>query len=186
MLGAAIVAIAVHRAILWQHGILWLFLLVRTDTRMDTILVGALLASLWVRGKTPTRGLVPAAWLSTVLPACCFVFTRDDAPWLYLGGFTMIAVAAAIIVLATVDGRWSGNRLLELAPLQLVGRVSYGLYLWHLAVFTAVARYTTHEPNPLRILVGFGLTIAGTTFSYLVVERPTMKWRRALRAKAVA
>ena len=45
---------------------------------------GALLASLWVRGRTPTRGLVPAAWISTGVLILCIELTRGDKGFIWI------------------------------------------------------------------------------------------------------
>ena len=46
----AILAVAIHRAVMWHDGTNWLFLYLRTDTRAYLLLVGALLAQVWIRG----------------------------------------------------------------------------------------------------------------------------------------
>ena len=75
----AILVIAVRRAVLYDHGMPWVHLYVRLDTRADSLLVGALLAILWIRRKTPTRflglaaltgllGLLAQGWRLTPFP----------------------------------------------------------------------------------------------------------------------
>ena len=65
LLTVLIAVIAIRRAMMFYAGTPWLYLYIRTDTRADSLLVGALLAILWVRRKTPTRYLSIAA--------CCAV-----------------------------------------------------------------------------------------------------------------
>src|SRR4051794_29322292 len=66
VLAASAAVVALHRAVLWNDTQRLPVLArfsgyvhsgVGTDTRVDTILIGALLAWLWVRGKTPKRGV---------------------------------------------------------------------------------------------------------------------------------
>jgi peptidoglycan/LPS O-acetylase OafA/YrhL len=176
----AIVAVVVHRFVLYDDGVFVLSLFVRTDTRADSLLVGALLASLWVRRKTPTRGLAPAAWVATVVIVAFVVASEPSSAFLYKGGFTIFAIAAAVLVLATIDSDWIGNRLLSWSPLRLAGRVSYGLYLWHLAVFVAVYNEGASWSPWTRAVVSLGLTILFTAVSWKLVESPALRLKARL------
>jgi peptidoglycan/LPS O-acetylase OafA/YrhL len=183
---AGIAFIAVHRAMMWEHGVNWLFLSIRTDTRADSLLVGALLAQLWVRGWRPSaRIVIPAAWVATALLAVFVTVARSTQAFLYLGGFTLFAVCTATVILAASEGQWPGTRLLEIPSLRVVGRVSYGLYLWHMPLFYVVNRYGASWGAPARILVAVPLAAAFTFASWRYVEQPFLRLkdsRRRLRA----
>jgi peptidoglycan/LPS O-acetylase OafA/YrhL len=183
---AAIAAIGLHRIFVWESADSWIFPFVRTDTRADSLLVGALLAAMWVRYRTPNRGLAPAAWIATAVVAVSILFADPERPFVYRGGFTAVAFAVAVVVLAVVDGRWIGTRVLSFGPLRLIGRVSYGLYLWHLAVFFAVARYTPDWPTPARIVFAFGLTALFTALSWHFVEQPALRLKHRLDRRAMS
>jgi peptidoglycan/LPS O-acetylase OafA/YrhL len=62
--------------------------------------------------------------------------------------------------------------------LRAVGRVSYGLYLWHFLVFTIVATKMPTAGTFVRITTAFTVSTALTLFSWFVVEQ------RFLRRKA--
>jgi peptidoglycan/LPS O-acetylase OafA/YrhL len=150
-----------------------------TDTRADSLLVGALLASLWVRRLTPTRGLRAAAWFGSAVLLSCVAFARIDRAFLpptngflYDGGFLVVAVASACIILATLDGRWVGTRMLEFRPLRALGRVSYGLYLWHVPVFLEVASHTTGWAVVPKVTLAWAIAFALTVASWKIVEQP--------------
>src|SRR5439155_1416578 len=85
------------------------------------------------------------------------------APPLSLGGFTAIAIATAIVLLAVLDTNWSGARLLALRPLRAVGRVSYGLYVWHPLVYIWVWYYTRDWSRPAR---GCAVVVAVAAVTY--------------------
>jgi peptidoglycan/LPS O-acetylase OafA/YrhL len=180
ILVAAIVAIGANRALMWEHGTSWLSVFVRTDTRSDSLLVGALVACLWVRRRTPTKGLVPAAWIASGVLLLCVELSKPDTGFAYLGGFTVVAIAVAVLVLAALDSSWSGNRLLSLRPLRAIGRVSYGLYLWHLPVFFAVLHYGSHWSPVVRVTVAYSASAAFTTLSWVLVETPALRVKRRL------
>jgi peptidoglycan/LPS O-acetylase OafA/YrhL len=182
-MAACVAAVAVWRAVLAQHDSL-LLLYFRTDVRADALLVGALTAYLWTRGLVPPRRLlVPAAWVALVFVSVCVVRFESTARFLFNGGFTAIAIAVAVMLLAIVEADWLSRRVLTFQPLRAVGRVSYGLYLWHFFVFTIVAQKMGAFSTAERIATAFGITAAATLFSWFVVEQRFL--RRKHRAASV-
>ena len=177
-IAVAIVVIAVHRARLWDQGTTWLELFVRTDTRADSLLVGALLATLWVRRSTPTRGVDAAAWLAAGAALVYLGLVEASSPVPYLwGGSTVFAVLVAIVLLAILNGTWGPSRVLAHRSLRAVGRVSYGLYLWHFPVFHVVARYGSDWPEPVRVLVAVPAAVGATLVSWWFLEKPLQSFR---------
>ena len=176
----SILAIAIWRVILTHHMARYLVYF-RTDARADSLLVGALAAHMWVRGRIPPkRFLVPAAWVSVAFLTVCLYTIESTDHFLYDGGFTAIALAVAIILFATLETDWRASRVLELRPLRAVGRVSYGLYLWHLLAFSAVAGHTRTAPVVVRIVAGLAAAAVLTLLSWYFVERPFLKWKDRL------
>ncbi len=174
VIGLAVLAIAVHRAQLWEHTHFWFGLYIRTDTRADSLLVGALFAVLWHARMVPARWL--AGWgtiAAAVVAVCVFRFDFTDG-LLYQGGFTLIAVAVGIVIVAAIGSSWFLRPLFRSSVLRGAGRISYGLYLWHIAIFFAVARYGDTWGSPLRVLVAYPLTAAATWLSWRYVERPAL------------
>jgi len=183
-MAAGIAAVAIWRAVLARHDNLVL-LYFRTDVRADALLVGALTAYLWTRGLVPPkRLLVPAAWIALVFVTVCVIRFESTAHFLFDGGFTAVAIGVAIMLLAIVEADWCSKHLLTFAPLRAVGRVSYGLYLWHFFVFTIVAQKMGAYSTTERIATAFGITTAATLFSWFVVEQRFL--RRKHRVAKVA
>jgi peptidoglycan/LPS O-acetylase OafA/YrhL len=188
-----IVMIAVRRAWLWNAGYLPSFLYTHTDTRADALLIGALLAVFWVRRLTPTRGLSVIGWLSTLLLLVCIAFGRANTlvyfpppnGFLFIWGFPLTAIASAGIILAVLDGRWWGTAVLELRPLRALGRVSYGLYLWHVPVFFEVAAHTTTWSTAPRIVLAWSISLALTVASWRLVELRFLRMKRGSQAPAL-
>jgi peptidoglycan/LPS O-acetylase OafA/YrhL len=89
----------------------------------------------------------------------------------------LIAVAIAVALLAVLESPWAGTRVLQAPPLRAVGRVSYGLYLWHFPVFFAVFRYGKHLPSTIRLVLALALAGAITYGSWILVERPAVRWK---------
>jgi peptidoglycan/LPS O-acetylase OafA/YrhL len=175
--------IAVRRYILYEDAHRWWSIFYETDTRADSILWGALFAHLWVRGRTPKRGLVVAGWLAAALLISLLPFAKQEGPFVYWGGFIVIDVACAVLILAILDGRWHGTRFLEFKPLVALGVVSYAFYLWHLPVFFAIRHFDTHWNDVVRVVVAVGVTLSLTILSWFLLERPLQKWSKSLEAK---
>jgi peptidoglycan/LPS O-acetylase OafA/YrhL len=175
--------IAVRRYILYEDAHRWWSIFYETDTRADSILWGALFAHIWVRGRMPTRGLVVGGWLAAGLLISLLPFATQQGPFVYWGGFVLIDVACAVLILAILDGRWQGARFLEFKPLVALGVVSYAFYLWHLPVFFAIRHFDTHWNDVLRVVVAVGATLSLTILSWFLLERPLQKWSKSLEAK---
>jgi peptidoglycan/LPS O-acetylase OafA/YrhL len=182
VLVGAIAIVAIRRAVMWNHGTSWIVLYTRLGTRADALLVGCLLAQLWVRGKLPKRGVQLAGWLALGY-FLYIVRVGADGDFLYRGGYTLIAVAVGVILLAVLQTDWLVNRVLRARPLRAVGRVSYGLYIWHLAVFNGVLRYGRSWPPVVQTFVALSLAAVVTYGSWVLVERPFLRWKDRLEVE---
>ncbi len=169
---AIILAVALWRAHLWSEGVFWAQLAVRTDTRIDSLLVGCLLAMLWVRGATPKRGVNAAGWVGlAAIVVCLGTFDITEGTG-YKGGLTLFAVASSAVILALLGETWGGRHLFDFRPLRAMGRVSYGIYLWHYPIFYAVSVQGEQWTNLQRVVVALGLTAVATIGSHYLIERP--------------
>jgi peptidoglycan/LPS O-acetylase OafA/YrhL len=151
-----------------------------TDTRADSLLIGAALGLAFATGRLEwARRSLPALapWGLAVILLIFGLVHRQDAA-LYLGGYTAIAVLVAVVIggMALAPDSPLG-RLLSLAPLVAIGRISYGIYLWHWPIF----RYL--HPAELGLgwfatqLVDIAVTLVAATTSYFLVERPLLRLR---------
>jgi peptidoglycan/LPS O-acetylase OafA/YrhL len=151
-----------------------------TDTRIQALFVGAALAV--VLGM-PTATVPRRAFLSASggLGALSLLWlwhaTNGTDPGLYRGGFLLAAVAtAAVIASAVAVPAGPLARALALRPLVVVGRVSYGVYLWHWPVFLLLNHERTHLPALALFLARIALTAGLTALSWLFVEVPGRTW----------
>ena len=184
VLSVAVVGIGIHRAVLWQHGLTWIPLFVRTDTRADALLLGALGAVLWHRGAParPER-LATTGTVAALLALVIVLFARHDLAWMYLGGLTAFAICAGLVVVAVAETDSVLSRALAHPGLRRLGRVSYGLYLWHLLVFSAVRRWVDPAvPVVPRLLLALAISAGCTAISWTVVERPALRMKRRFTA----
>jgi peptidoglycan/LPS O-acetylase OafA/YrhL len=167
-----------------------------TDTRMHELLVGASLAVLFHsyarrRAMVLTSRAAPAVAVAAGL-ALLVVFARlSDTDALYYRGVSLLVAvgAAALIWSVEVAPRSVAARLLSLGPVAWVGRISYGLYLWHWPVILAV----TTRWGPFRLLPGsFGLngervalTFAIAMASFYLLEQPIRRGRMPVLGPSV-
>ncbi|NPD06468.1 acyltransferase family protein [Nocardioides sp. zg-1308] len=169
-----------------------------TDTRGGAILVGAALAAfLAVRGERgaalrerPFTSVAPRpaarGWRRTALGALAALATAvvvgastrlsGTDPALYRGGMAAVALAVAVVIahVVLVPSGWSA-RLLSLPPLPALGRISYGVYLWHWPVFVAANADRTGLDGLTLLAVRCLLTVGIAAVSYVLVERPVQR-----------
>ncbi len=69
-------------------------------------------------------------------------------------------------------------RLLALAPLRGLGKISYGLYLWHFPLFLWLDESSTGVRGAALLILRLGVTLAVSLVSYHVVEQPIRQRRR--------
>jgi peptidoglycan/LPS O-acetylase OafA/YrhL len=86
-----------------------------------------------------------------------------------------VGIASAVIIVASLETNWAGNRVLRLRPITAVGLVAYGLYLWHYPINQAVLRYGVHWTTSARLAVAAALTTLLTVASWIFVEKPFLR-----------
>jgi peptidoglycan/LPS O-acetylase OafA/YrhL len=177
-------AAAAVGSLLWRGALGWAAispprrLYAGTDTHADGLLLGAACA-VWLvaRGSAPgTRVPAIASW--TILGA--LLVTGPVIPG-YVWGITgLVALATCGVMVGLLD---RPGVLAWRLPVAL-GRISYGVYLWHWAVFwqLGVARVPGDPVAPVASLaLAWSLTLAAAWLSYVLIER---RWRVARPAAA--
>ncbi|GIU83419.1 MAG: hypothetical protein KatS3mg008_0194 [Acidimicrobiales bacterium] len=177
--GAAVVWHSVLAATGAGHDRIYL----ATDARLAELLVGVALAAVW-RGNLCTSGLMSSlvgvvAGLLTLLS-----YVLVDLTWVRSGFLAAFAiVSAGLVGGAAVPGPTA--RLLGFRPLVALGRISYGVYVYHWPVFL----WTAGDPWKMGEVGLFvfraGLTLALATLSYHLLEMP-IRERRVLTRMAPA
>jgi peptidoglycan/LPS O-acetylase OafA/YrhL len=145
-----------------------------TDARAHTLLIGALLALLLIVWRPSVRAQTLFGALSVAALGAVFLawhFTSGTASAYYRGGSAAFAVIAVLVIAGALQpGPLSV--FLSFKPLVWIGRISYGLYLWHwpINVWLVPSRVSLgpNALNGVRLAVTFAAAIA----SYALVERP--------------
>jgi peptidoglycan/LPS O-acetylase OafA/YrhL len=169
MLCAAVLA---WRYWLVFHGAPEAYLTMATDTRVDAILIGCLMALLrnpWLDPVSAPRALndwgIAAACVAVLVGTLLY---RDET-FRLTARYTLQSLAIApLIYLAVARADWTPFRWLNARPLVYVGTISYTIYLSHHLILSGLAK---HWPQ-----MGWGqLTFAGAVLTLAVAE-PMRRW----------
>ena len=139
-----------------------------TPARIGEILVGAFIAvALYGRTVHPRWGVLAPASL-TVLAATVVLFPASSGP-AYEGALPLIAlVSGGLLIGLQIDG--PVRTWLAAGPLVWLGRISYGVYLFHWPVYVLLdADRTGLEGAPL-LGVRLAVTMAVSVLSYRAIE----------------
>lgn len=93
---------------------------------------------------------------------------------------------ALLLLLPAVFGdprRGAVRRLLGSRVLLWIGLVSYGVYLWHVAILRRLSADLPGLGDGGLLVVGLVLTLAAAAASFYVVERPALRLSRRLSAR---
>ena len=163
------------------------------DTRADALLIGSLLAILLahlpaLRTRRVGYAALPVVLLFVMLAA---VQSTSGEPvawrsswWWNRGGFTLAAFVSALLVLLTATGSVRViSKLLELPLLVRLGRISYGVYLWHYVIFKAIS-HSGIALTDVEKLHWIGVSIAAAAVSWIVIEQPASRHKHCLTGKS--
>jgi len=160
---------------------------------LDSFAVGALVA--WLKHSKLLEKMWRSKTLLMAMPLAafgCFYLGRalmtipENSVWLALvetvdGVFLAWVLAAA---LTGMNDRYA--RLLSWTPLVYLGRISYGIYVYHVFIIILVSPLLLHiglskDHNAFgRIAVLLALTLAVSSFSWHWIEQPFLAWKKAM------
>ena len=180
---------AVFKIVAWHSPEDWSRFYFGSDSRADELLIGCWLALFLVWSRLPRQEWFRLALQVATIPAIAFlgyefITSAVYKPFLYHGGgLTLVALASAVVVANLLLAPFAGLlAILESRPLVAIGRMSYGLYLWHSPVgwVTDGRHYGWVPPmsRPVLLLVRVGLTFVIAAGSYRFVERPMLALKR--------
>jgi peptidoglycan/LPS O-acetylase OafA/YrhL len=167
-----------------------------TDTRVAASLIGAAIASAFRAQMRqwpgrPRRQYDVAAFLLLLILCWAATELNGNDSVVYRGGlFAFILASGGVIVGVLLCPTGITSRVLSLAPLKMLGTVSYGVYLWHWPIYLTLTEARVGLGGWSLTGVRVALTLAVAVASYFALEVPvrrnTQPVRRMLAAGASA
>lgn len=151
------------------------------DTRLDELLIGCALA-LAFSVSSPRR--LPSVWgvCGLLTLGIMAVISDTDAPLTLVALMPLAALTSALVIWHLVtNSEGFLVRFLSLRPIAYLGRISYGLYLWHLVIYRVLIN-TVRLPLLAVVVVGTLATITVASVSYIFIERPALKLKARFQA----
>jgi peptidoglycan/LPS O-acetylase OafA/YrhL len=155
------------RVAAWAAGASHIRLQYGTDMRIDGLLIGCA-AGLWFAGEWPPVPTWVAAAAVVALGALSFVGAHTA--FMMTVGFVLLAVATVILVLHLLGGASMIRTVFENRVMVWLGRISYGVYLWHFPVIRLGRPYVESLPGPVGDLILAGVSIAIAQLSFRLIE----------------
>lgn len=161
-------------------------ILAPTHLRIDGLLVGVYVA--YVHHRHPSRFASLRPGVRVVLGVAgalclvpCFRLTLGLVPFVLTLGLTLNALGSALLLIAFLPSRCADRGSRALA---LVGRHSYGIYLWHMPVGLGVGALAARYPDALSPWLGVGLYLGGALAVGIAlsraIEAPVLRLRDRL------
>lgn len=161
-----------------------------TDTRAAELFLGAILACVGVERFTSEAGerlrrsvsvLAPIALVTVIVLA---VVSVPQSGWIEAGGLPAFALLSVVLVIGSIAAG-PLRTLLSWRPLRAIGRVSYGVYLYHWPVLVFLTPERLGVGGWWRIAICVLLTGVLAVVSHRFLERP-IRERRFLSSVGAA
>jgi peptidoglycan/LPS O-acetylase OafA/YrhL len=161
-----------------------------TDTRSLALLVGALLALYQpLDSAAPSKFVARAGFAVLGLAGAvglvwCFLKVPGQSSFLYHGGFLVVAILGAAVLAGLVGApRGPLAALLIFPPLRQLGRISYGVYLWHWPVILFLTHARTGMGGNWLLALRAATTITIAALSWTLIEQPVQRFARSRKVE---
>lgn len=161
------------------------------DTRLDPMMVGCAFAITLKYGlvklysvSSAMRSWIPALALGVIV--LMGMLLRYQLSASYFIGITITIICTITILYFILTpfanpGGWF-KQLLENKVLVYIGRISYGIYLWHLLIFRVFWQMFNVESWVVVFFVGSALTLIVASLSYFLIEKRALKLKTRFTA----
>lgn len=152
------------------------FSLLRTTTRMDGMLWGALVALAWpwlVRARAHATTI--AGWSLLALLGLVLAI-GNSMTYMGWGGIGVnLCVAAFVVATPGLADHPRWERMVAWSPLVVLGRNSLAVYVWHYPVFFMIARHGGAWPTVVKVALAVGVIVVAVLVTTRWVERPVAR-----------
>lgn len=163
----------------------WYHLYLHTLSRMDVILLGGLLAVIYL--KKPFTFKLSNTVIAAILAFVILMLAYDDISNFdnVLGGILRKPVYMVLLALPIMDFLFNDERknaILKFKPLLYLGKISYGIYMYGNILILVVIKQVLFRFNIHNIYLYFGLifilSLLIPVISYELLERPFLKLKQ--------
>lgn len=159
----------------------------RTQFRVDSLAFGVLLALVSVHWPALLDRLQQHRRLLLGVLAggvAHLVLVGKQGPLGTTAGFTVAYLTAGALLLLVYRARWVPRARVVSVPMALLGRYSYGIYVWHIfAAYVALDLLPGWEPESNSAgaqVISYAVAIAVGVLVTVAVEKPVLKLRDRL------
>jgi peptidoglycan/LPS O-acetylase OafA/YrhL len=151
-----------------------------TLSRIDPIACGLLLCLLHRKHRALTRGERMAGVAFGAIVVLCVGYlvppTLRVPQWSQVWALSLVAAACASVLYGVLSPTGSGGGLLGTPILRFLGKISYGLYVFHVLALQLMSM--AHLGSlMLRTVSALCLALAMATGSYYFLERPFLRFK---------
>lgn len=134
-----------------------------TFARAQSLMIGCIVG-IWITRNSQRRIIpawpAPVGMIALVAMVVMPLAVDSQSAWIYHGGFLAVSVMAALLGASVFTDRQSAvARLTRLRPLPWLGRLTYGLYIWHWPIFVILDEDRTGLPFLPLLALRLGVTI---------------------------
>ncbi len=186
--GCMILLLVTQRAVRAMYGADPNSLYYSTDTRIDGLLIGCFASMIYCWKVLPADFYASAMFrriflLAALVGSGIFMTFSYNDPRLYYGFISIFSLSVAVSIVWLISNNGTIlHTILESALLRWIGRISYGLYLWHYFFYAVAKEQTDHIPG--QVAIGIGLSFLAASFSFYLVENPILSLKAVLQRKA--
>jgi len=186
---AGMVGSTAWRALLGHRHVALSWLYQGLDTRADSILMGCVLALVTSWRLMPDSAPVAMGrrWAGAAgAIGLCLLFAGARYPRDFEEHFasTLTALAATLVICQLLSPGSRLARFFETRPLVGIGRISYGLYLWHFPVFFALGVLPGAGFDPVSLGFAWLITFAVCIVSFKFLELPALSLKSRLAGQS--
>ena len=162
-----------------------------TPANLDSLAIGALLALLWsldipkpTLQKHLTRFVLPIGLILYMSCLILYHYRIKPSVFFVLGDFSASLVFAWLISSSALGFKGWAGKVLEFTPLSYLGKISYGIYVYHyfapliLVHVLAGFGYELSVPGLGNFILSSLLTVAVASLSWHLLELPINKLKR--------